>query len=185
MEVAIVLRAGRYLVFSLMAFGALGLAAARAEPLVVAGQEPTRIDRIEIATFGIFSPGDVTKRIEAPGTNGLTLREGRKLLSQTETVPGRIGTTFGINYTLVGSPKGKVVRLTYVTRFPAGGMVNDKGERLEKSQFDWDDTIGAPATRTYTLDHAWEIVPGEWNLEFYYEGRKIGEKHFTVTAADR
>jgi hypothetical protein len=106
-------------------------------------------------------------------------------LSQGETVPGHVGTTFGITYTLVGSPKGKVVKLTYVTRFPPARIVNDKGEKRDKSQFEWNDTIGQPGgIRAYTLTNAWEVLPGEWNLEFYYEGRKIGEKRFTVTAPE-
>jgi hypothetical protein len=72
--------------------------------------------------------------------------------------------------------------LNYVTRFPPSGMVNDKGQKLEKTQFEWNDTIGQTAVRTYTFDNAWEIVPGDWTMEFYYEGRKIGEKRFSVTA---
>jgi hypothetical protein len=157
-----------------LVFASMGSAAALAKQISV--------DRIEIVTFGIFSPGTVTSKEARPGTNGITQREGRKLLSQTETVPGVVGTTFGIQYVVRGAPKGQNVKLTYITRFPPSGMVNAKGEKLEKSQFDWDDTIGKTAIRTYTLDDAWEIVPGDWNMEFYYEGRKIGEKRFTVTA---
>jgi hypothetical protein len=157
-----------------VAFASMGSAAALAKQISV--------DRIDIVTFGIFSSGTVTSSEARPGTNGITLREGRKLLSRTETVPGVVGATFGIQYIVRGAPKGQVVKLTYVTRFPPSGMVNGKGEKLEKSQFDWDDTVGKTAIRTYTLDNAWEIVPGDWKMEFYYEGRKIGEKRFTMTA---
>jgi hypothetical protein len=157
-----------------VAFASMGSAAALAKQISV--------DRIDIVTFGIFSSGTVTSSEARPGTNGITLREGRKLLSRTETVPGVVGATFGIQYIVRGAPKGQVVKLTYVTRFPPSGMVNGTGEKLEKSQFDWDDTVGKTAIRTYTLDNAWEIVPGDWTMEFYYEGRKIGEKRFTMTA---
>jgi hypothetical protein len=157
-----------------LVFASLGSVASLAQQITV--------DRIEIVTFGIYSPGKITERESLPGTNGITLREGRNLLSQTETVPGTIGATFGIEYILHGTPNGRVVKLNYVTRFPASGMVNGKGQKLEKSQFEWNDTIGKNAVRTYTFDNAWEIVPGDWTMEFYYEGRKIGEKRFTVTA---
>ena len=158
-----------------LAFIAMGPATALAQQV--------KVENIDIVTFGIYSPGKITSHEAVPGTNGITLREGRALVSQTETVPGIVGTTFGIDYVLRGSPKGKVVKLTYVTRFPASGMVNDKGQKLEKTQFEWNDTIGQNATRTYTLDHAWEVVPGDWTLEFYYERRKLGEKRFTITPA--
>lgn len=156
-----------------LVFASIGSAAALAEQV--------KIDHIEIVTFGIFSSGKITKQEDRPGTNGIKLREGRKLLSQTEIVPGIVGTTFGIQYVLQGAPKGQVVKLTYVTRFPRPGMVNDKLLKMEKSEFEWNDTIGESAIRTYTLDHEWEVVPGDWTLEFYYDGRKIGEKHFTMT----
>jgi len=159
----------------LLVFAVTGSAAAFAQQI--------RVDQIDIVAFGLFSSGKVTERLAVPGTSaGVTLREGRTLLTQTETVPGHLGTTFGIQYVLRGTPKGKVVDLTYVTRFPPQGMVNDKGQRLEKSSFGWSDTIGETGIRTYTFDNPWEIVPGEWAMEFYYEGRKIGDKHFTVTS---
>lgn len=157
-----------------LVFASMGSMATQAQQVTV--------DRIEIVTFGIFSPGKITQKDAVPGTNGITLREGRELLSQTETVPGVVGTTFGIRYVLRGAPKGQVVKLTYVTRFPPSGMVNDKGQKLEKTQFEWNDTIGPTSIRTYTLDNAWEIVPGDWTMEFYYEGKKLGEKRFTITA---
>jgi uncharacterized protein DUF3859 len=157
-----------------LVFASMGSVTTRAQQVSV--------DHIDIVTFGIFSPGKITERDAVPGTNGITLREGRELLSQTETVPGIVGTTFGIEYVLRGSPDGRVVKLNYVTRFPQAGMVNDKGQKLAKSQFEWNDTIGKTAIRTYTFDNAWEIVPGDWTMEFYYEGKKIGEKRFTITA---
>src|SRR5258708_3138066 len=142
--------------------------------------QTTRVDRIEIVNFGLYS-GTLEKHEALPGTAaGINIEENRKLVEQTETVPGRIGGRFGIEYVLRGQPKGKVVKLTYITRFPPQGMVNDKGEKLEKSQFEWNGTIGTRAIRTYTFDNSWEIVPGDWTLEFYYQGRKIGEKRFTV-----
>jgi hypothetical protein len=157
-----------------LVFASMGSMATQAQQVTV--------DRIEIITFGIFSPGKITQKEALPGTNGITLREGRELLSQTETVPGTVGATFGIQYVLRGSPDGQVVKLNYVTRFPQAGMVNDKGQKLTKSQFEWNDTIGKTAIRTYTFDNAWEIVPGDWTMEFYYEGKKLGEKRFTITA---
>ena len=87
-----------------VAFASMGSAAALAKQISV--------DRIDIVTFGIFSSGTVTSSEARPGTNGITLREGRKLLSRTETVPGVVGATFGIQYIVRGAPKGQVVKLT-------------------------------------------------------------------------
>jgi hypothetical protein len=116
------------------------------------------VDRIEIITFGIFSPGKITQKEALPGTNGITLRDGRELLSQTETVPGTVGATFGIQYVLRGSPDGQVVKLNYVTRFPQAGMVNDKGQKLTKSQFEWNDIRSIMRGRSCRATGRWNSI---------------------------
>ena len=144
------------------------------------GAQTVQIDRIEILNFGIYL-GQITKHEEQPGTPaGINTVENRKLVKQTETIPGRIGTRFGIEYVVRGRPQNKVVTITCITRFPSQGLVNDKGQKFTKSEFIQQDIIGENSVRTYTFDNSWEVVPGIWSLEFYYEGRKVGEKLFNI-----
>ena len=142
--------------------------------------QTTQIDRVEILNFGIYS-GQITKHEELPGTPaGINTVENRKLVKQTETIPVRIGTRFGIEYVVRGQPQNKTVTMTCITRFPSPGLVNDKGQRFAKSEFIQQNVIGVKGIRTYTFDNAWELVPGLWSLEFYFEGRKVGEKLFNI-----
>jgi len=136
--------------------------------------------RVEIIDYGIYS-GRTVGHTDRPGTaNGINEVLDRKLIEQTEVVTARLGERFGIEYVVRGQPNGTIVTLTEITRFPPQGLVNAKGERLQKSEFEWQEVIGRRAIRTYDFTDAWEMVEGDWTLEFYYQGRKIGEKRFKI-----
>jgi hypothetical protein len=145
--------------------------------------QQAKVDAVEIVGFGIFSSGKVLKLEQIPGTDDVAMREDRKLVTRTDSVPGLIGTTFGVQFTLHGTPPGALVKLTCVTRFPPPGVLNDKGRTLDKSQSEWNGAIGQADIRTFTFADPRDIVAGDWSMEFYYAGRKIGEQRFTVTAA--
>lgn len=148
---------------------------------------PTRIlaqtvtvDHVDIVSYGLFSQ-TLVKNEQRPGTSaGIDTVKDRKLIQQTGVITAGLGQAFGIEYVVQGNPQGASVMLTEITRFPPQGMVNSKGERLEISQFDWKEFIGKPRVRTYAFDNSWEMVPGDWVLEFYYQGRKLGAQQFKI-----
>jgi uncharacterized protein DUF3859 len=144
-----------------------------------------KVDRVEVLEFGLYQ-SDKIRTIDDPKVAAGVITPGtnRKLLETTTTVPGRVGVEFGLRHVLVGQPAGTVAALTYVTRFPPQGVRNPKtGEIFYKNEFPWKDGVGEKKYRTYSFDEDWEIVPGEWALEFWYEGRKLGEQKFTVVKA--
>ena len=59
-------------------------------------------------------------------------------------------------------------------------MTNPKGVKVQADEYDCDLRLGEVTWRSYTFDDTWEMVPGDWNLEFWLDGRKIGERRFTV-----
>jgi hypothetical protein len=139
------------------------------------------IDSVKILDFGIYS-AEQTRSYPTRGTAMGVVTELRnyKLVTQTETVRARIGMRFGVKYQIVGRPQNHKVAITWITHFPAAGMINANGEKFEKNEFEMETKIGEQTYRTYTFDEAWEIVPGDWVFEFHYQGRKLGEKRFTV-----
>jgi hypothetical protein len=140
-----------------------------------------QLDRIEILEFGIYS---VTRQqIEKSQTTAggqLAVAKEYKLITPTEMVTARQGVSFGIKYVVIGKPNGSRVRSNWITRFPAGGLVNSNGRKFDRAEVAWEDTIGAPTYRTYAFDETWEMVPGVWTFELYFNGRKLGEKRFSV-----
>jgi hypothetical protein len=41
--------------------------------------------------------------------------------------------------------------------------------------------IGRVFYESYHFDHDWEMVPGAWSFEIWYDGRKLTEQKLTVT----
>jgi hypothetical protein len=146
-----------------------------------AGAQAPQVDRINIIDFGIYTATYQKRKKEEKTASGtVAISTDFKLVTQTETVSARLGLRFGINYVVVGKQNGKAVTLDAITRFPPQGVVNVKGETFYQNEIKWDVTIGEPSFRTYKFDHVWEMVPGTWVFEFYYQGRKLVEKRFTV-----
>jgi hypothetical protein len=157
-------------------FFALATAASQAQGI--------SIDRVDIVEAGIYKIRK-TEEVQAPNTAAgkVTPATDRKLLQKTTIVPAKVGTSFGVFYVPIGKPKGTKTKITFITTYPPQGLRNpDTGKTAYRSEFEWEIEIGKPDGRTYTLDNAWEAVPGEWALEFWYQGRKLGGQTFTVVA---
>jgi Domain of unknown function (DUF3859) len=139
--------------------------------------------RITVIDYGIVSATD-GKKVRSPGTATGFTREvtNFRLVRQAETIVAKQGVRFGIRYRVDGAPRGKTLNGTCITRFPAGGVTNPKGAKVEADEFDCDLKGGEVTWRSYTFEEPWELVAGDWSLEFWYGGKKIGEKRFAVVA---
>lgn len=148
-----------------------------------AGGEEGRPDSVVILDAGIYE-NRIEGRVPADrtATGNLLMVSGDRLVTATDTICARLGMTFGFEYRIVGLPLGAPATLDYVTRFPAPGVVNSGGQRFEKNEFTQSVYIGLSSVRSYTFEEPWEMVPGIWVFEFHHQGRKLGEKSFTVLA---
>src|SRR5262245_33936567 len=77
-----------------------------------------RIDRVEILETGIYR-AKVERREEAPDTvsGALNFLHRVEKVTDTTTIPARVGTRFGLQFRLVGEPEGGTVEIRMVTRF--------------------------------------------------------------------
>lgn len=151
----------------------------------VAGQaEEIVIDRVDIVESGLYRFHNIGHVIQGKNTATgiITPDADRQLLKATTTVPAKAGSSdFGVRFVVIGKPKGAKSKITFVTKFPAQGLPNPQtGKAMYQSEYEWEVEIGKPLLRTYAIDNDWEAVPGEWALEFWYLGRKLGGQTFTV-----
>ena len=154
---------------------ALGASAVRADA--------DDVERVDIVEFGIYRTTLLRRDPSATTAHGtLGVVGDYELVERTDTVCPRLGLSFGVEYVLVGRTEGRVVTIDWVTRFPRGGVTRPSGERFTESRYSTFKVVGERSYRDYTFDEPWEMVPGEWTLEFYHRGRKLGEKRFTVLA---
>jgi Domain of unknown function (DUF3859) len=158
-----------------LAFALCWAAPARAEPPSVARAEILWAGLYEAETMGVIAQPDT-----AMGrTNELF---NTRKLQATTTIDGRLGVSFGLEYALVGKPAGANVPITIVVVLPKEGLLNpNRAQPTYREQ--WlpaPKTIGGANIVGYTLEHAWEVVPGLWTFEIWSGDQKLGEQAFCV-----
>lgn len=150
-----------------------------ASPCVYA-QSPY-VEGIEISNRGIYEIA--AQRIadnDLKGSGGNVVTKIRRIQTTT-IIPARPCISFGLEYRIVGRPNGVKVPITMVARFPKQGLYDPDTKRsVYRYETVMDRTIGDVHFRSYTFDREWEVVPGVWILEFWYQGRKLVEQSFTL-----
>jgi hypothetical protein len=142
-----------------------------------------RIDRIDIIEAGIYS-AEITKKTPDSSMPSGYRNEiaDLKLIERTTVIPGRVGTYFETKYKIVGSPLNEKVELRKVVRLPEGGMKDPAtGEIFYRYERMLSKVIGETSVTGYNFEKDWEIVPGTWVFEFWYQDQKLAEQRFTVT----
>jgi Domain of unknown function (DUF3859) len=147
-----------------------------------ANAQSARVDRIDIIEKGIYQ-AETLKQVENSSTAlGRTHTVGNiKNVESTTTVPARLGVRFGFRYKLIGSPNGVQVPIKIVTKFPAEGLRNPTKRETTYSDNEVDNlNIGGESYREYQLEENWEVVPGKWSFELWYNDKKMAEQTFTL-----
>jgi hypothetical protein len=101
--------------------------------------------------------------------------------SNTDRIPGRDGTRFGLSYVLGGS--GKEVEVRRVFRFPGDGMPNASTGRKTGSYEDLQTyTVGESVLMGWSFEGAppERILFGEWVFEVWVGNEKVVGRRFTV-----
>ena len=144
-----------------------------------------RVKDVDILWAGTYRIAE-TKEIEDPTapTGFRYVAQGVEPILQPKRVPAVIGTRFGIAYVLNGDPEGEVVPVHAYWRFPQRGITNPE---TRTTVFEWKTPELQCALEQkpfclmgYPLQHPWELVPGNWTIEIWVEGRKLVEAFFDL-----
>jgi hypothetical protein len=74
-----------------------------------------------------------------------------------------------------------MVPLHIVMLYPAPGVVRPGAQApIRRSEYSAPKRIGDWLFLVYSLDEDWELVPGDWTFEIWYENRKLTSQTFTV-----
>lgn len=100
----------------------------------------------------------------------------------SDRIPAIAGTRFGFGFEIIGALPGTRFALTWVRRYPPGGIRDAAtGHRVEVER--------APVTAIggdkgavvgYRFDHPEEMVPGPWTFELWQGELKVAEKRFEI-----
>ncbi|MGE4404636.1 DUF3859 domain-containing protein [Pseudomonas sp.] len=138
-----------------------------------------------------MATADVT--VEGPIEHGLfvspqqELQPGERILSRsnqgiepTSRIPARLGTRFGMRYSLSGKREGDTpLTLLYLTP----GVMTPDGQRHDKFEVLQKLVPGAPQdVMAFEFTERHEMVPGDWHFMVFQGDRKLLEQTFQVYA---
>lgn len=150
-----------------------------------AAQTPS-VRGITITKAGSFT-GQSTSATAEAGQQSPTGTVGTEtdwhFVSDSTDIDGKVGTQLGIEFRIDGAPAGEAVTLHLALTFPPQGIRNpNTGERLHSAKIAFPNMkIGALCLLGYGFDNAWEIVPGVWTEQIWYQDRMLAERSFTVS----
>ena len=167
---------------------AAAVSGAAAQTPTVAEQTAT-VTGITITKVGTYT-AQTTSAPARPGQETPTGTVGTDVnwhfVLDSPDVAGKAGTQFGIEFRLEGAPAGDSLTLHAVFIFPPQGMRNpNTGDMMLAAKVAFPNMkIGALCLVGYGLDNAWEVVPGVWTEQIWYQDRMLAERSFTVSKAE-
>ena len=119
---------------------------------------------------------DIRRGVYQPGERVLT--RSNQEIERTEQIPAKLGTKFGMRYTLVGKvAEDAPLTLLYLTP----GVVTPQGTRHDKFVVTQKLVPGAPQdVMAFEFTEKHEVVPGEWHFMVFQDDRKLLEQRFIV-----
>jgi hypothetical protein len=169
--------------------------AAAAQPAVTPGGTPTvaedapAIAGITVTNAGIYtgrSTSAPARAGQASPTHTVGTASEWRFDSDSTDVAAKVGTQFGIEFRVDGTPPGDSITLHLVLAFPPQGIRNpNTGDMMHNANITIPNVkIGALCLLGYGFDNAWEIVPGVWTEQIWYQSRMLAERTFTVSKAE-
>ncbi|HUZ33696.1 MAG TPA: DUF3859 domain-containing protein [Xanthobacteraceae bacterium] len=163
----------------------IAVAAFAQTPTPTVVEPSASVTAVTVTHAGSFSGQSTSKPAEA-GQQSPTRTVGTvsdwQFVSDSTAVDGKVGTQFGIEFRIEGTPAEAAVTLRLEVTFPPDGIRNpNTGERMHSAAITFPNmTIGALCLIGYGFGNAWEIVPGDWKLQVMYHDRVLAERTFTV-----
>jgi Domain of unknown function (DUF3859) len=161
-------------------FFVLGLLAAA--PGGAAAQTVTGITITNAGTFKAETKSAPAQSGQQSPTGTVGTDVHWQFVSDGADVRGKVGTQFGVEFRIDGAPAGEGVTVYLAVTFPPDGMRNpNTGTVMHASRIAFPNMkIGALCLVGYGFDSAWEIVPGVWTEQIWYQDRMLAERSFTV-----
>ena len=147
----------------------------------VARAGPPRVDGVKVVEVGVFDATTVEKNPADTPSDVVLLQKDVRLAQSTTEVCPRPGVQFGLRYAVDGEPRGAAVEIVVRVKFPGGG-VRYPGSRKREPYVEqaYTRAIGVVGFADYTIGGYWDARPGHWSIQFWSDGRLIGEQGFDL-----
>jgi alpha-tubulin suppressor-like RCC1 family protein len=151
-----------------------GVGAYRATPVAVAS--PVVVGA-EMVAHGVYTESNPPGERKAPTVDP-------DLQRTTDEIPARLGTIFGAQFRLLGTPFGEPVTVSVRISHPhmvdpEHGPTGDQTTSNEVHELGVSSDIGLAA---WTFEKPWELVPGQYTFQIFLKDRLLGEQRFHVVS---
>lgn len=132
----------------------------------------------EVRVEGPIEYGVFATQFKDPQPGERVLTRANQPIEQTDQVPARLGTKFGVRYRLVGKTETEQpLTLMYFTP----GLVGPDGKRQDKIELMQKLVVGAAQdVMAFEFTEHHEVMPGEWQFMVFQGDRKLVEQRFQV-----
>jgi hypothetical protein len=172
---------GRFPVLARARWTSAVLALALTSLVSAASAGPPRVDGVKMLEVGVFEATTVLKDPADTPSGVVLLQKDVRLTQSTTEICPRAGVVFGMRYAVEGAPQGAPVAIVVRVNFPGAGVRypgSRKRERYAEQLYTRD--IGAVRFADYTIGGYWDALPGHWSIQFWSDGRLIGEQGFDL-----
>jgi hypothetical protein len=146
---------------------------------LIACSSKIKVEAIKIVDYGLYER-EITKRVKTE-YGAADFIKNVKLVEKTEKIPAKIGTSFGLQFLVEGKPKGEAVVLKIVLLFPQPGLRNPKTDKIyHKLEGPNKCMIGETSYTGFEFEQEWNLVPGEWKIQLWYNDKMMAEKAFSI-----
>ncbi len=139
-----------------------------------------RAEAATVVDYGTYAVEDSSVTTDEQGVKQ-HYHDNLSLIERTNTVPLRLGVTFGFRYMLSGTTNSSSP-IRQITIYPSGGLVAPVKSRIDSVEQDTTVQIGDTGLIDYTLEDPWELVPGVWTLEVRAGDKLLASESFTLVA---
>ncbi len=147
------------------------------------GCSQARASRVQVIDYGVYRVTNEKSVASSNSPTGIVRTGGTfELSKQTETIPTKIGTAFGVRFSLPRELEKTQLKYVYLfpeMKNPANGKAFSSFESLGQ-----EGGHGPSTGMFYNFTDPWELVAGEWTFQAFANDQLLLEKKFSVVKAD-
>jgi hypothetical protein len=143
---------------------------------VALAADVTSIEIIEYGKYEVQRTGEATKTETGMLTSQVT---GVTFVEQTTNILATPTDAMGVRFTVHGSPHGEAVTVKVVLKTP--GITPPSRKTVFDHNINYRVNIEEPFLYWWGFREKWEIVPGTYIIQIFYNDRMFAEKTFNVT----
>ncbi len=138
----------------------------------------TGIEIIEYGKYEVQRAGEATKTETGTLVSTTT---SVTFVQQTQTLLATHTNAMGVRFTVHGSPNGEAVAVKVVLKTP--GITPPGRKKVYNHSTDYHVNIEEPFLYWWGFREKWEMVPGTYVIQLFYNGKMYAEKTFKVNTS--